>query len=95
MRQQAAMARRASLQAAAPQPISPPAEDASVYATPHGKGAAVKGFDGYMTPPITPDGTHFDNGTGREYDALPPRCPATPTPQAHSKARYSMTMDYQ
>ncbi|SPO02167.1 related to to G1/S-specific cyclin [Cephalotrichum gorgonifer] len=95
MTQQAAIARRAGPQTA-PQPISPPQENAGVYSTPHGKGgAAVKGFDGYMTPPITPDGTCFDdNGAGREY-GVPARCPTTPTPMGHSQARYTMTMEYQ
>lgn len=96
MRQQAAVTRRAGPQAVA-QPVSPPSEDPAVFATPHGKsGAAVKGFDGYMTPPITPDGTCFDNnGMGREY-AVPPRCPTTPTPQGHSQGRqYTMAGEYQ
>lgn len=95
MRQQAAITRRAGPQAVA-QAVSPPSEDAAVFATPHGKsGAAVKGFDGYMTPPITPDGAHFDNsGVAREY-AIPPRCPTTPTPQSHTQGRYTMAMEYQ
>ncbi|PKS12733.1 hypothetical protein jhhlp_000941 [Lomentospora prolificans] len=93
MRQQAAVTRRSGPQPG-PQSVSPVAEESNVYATPHGKGAAVKGFDGYMTPPITPEGACFDNGMGREY-AMPPRCPATPTPQGHMQARHPMTMDYQ
>jgi hypothetical protein len=95
MRQQAAITRRTASQASLqPSPAQP--EDANLLATPHGKGgSAVKGFDGYMTPPITPDGTYFDNnGTGREY-VLPPRCPATPTPPSHPPARYPVAMDFQ
>lgn len=85
MKQQAAVARRTGPQAIG-QPLSPPSEEAAVYATPHAKGgAAVKGFDGYMTPPITPDGTCFD-GAGREY-AVGARCPTTPTPDAHAHAQ--------
>ncbi len=36
--------------------------------------------DGYMTPPITPDGTCFQNGSGMQEYQVPPRCPVTPTP---------------
>ncbi|MBE3046788.1 hypothetical protein IMZ48_30525, partial [Candidatus Bathyarchaeota archaeon] len=95
MRQQANITRRAGPQSVA-QAASPPSEDASVFATPHGKGgSAVKGFDGYMTPPITPDGAHFDNnGAGRDY-AIAPRCPTTPTPPSQTQARYTMAMEYQ
>lgn len=93
MTQQAAITRRSGPQPGS-QSVSPVAEESSVYATPHGKGAAVKGFDGYMTPPITPDGACFDNGMGREY-AMSPRCPATPTRQGHVQVRHPMAMDYQ
>jgi hypothetical protein len=81
--QQAAIARRAA-------PPSPPSESslaskpADVYATPHkGLGSVPGVADGYMTPPITPDGACFGHNvpTRSPYPA-PPRCPVTPTPQA-------------
>ncbi|KAK3393747.1 cyclin-like protein [Podospora didyma] len=80
--QQAAIARRAA-------PPSPPCEPtlaskaANVYSTPHkGLGAVPGVADGYMTPPITPDGLGFNqnNGIMKDYQ-IPPRCPVTPTPQ--------------
>lgn len=40
--------------------------------------------NGYMTPPITPDGECFacpDGNDIKGYHQLPPRCPVTPTPQ--------------
>lgn len=78
MEEQAAMARRAA------QPPTPAVEIASkpadIYSTPvKGHGAAV-GFEGYLTPPITPDGPHFQ----AQKDAYPaPRCPVTPVHQSH------------
>ncbi|KAL2165322.1 hypothetical protein VTH06DRAFT_619 [Thermothelomyces fergusii] len=82
--QQAAIARRGV-------PPSPPAEHSSsnketdVYSTPHkGLGAVPGVADGYMTPPITPDGTGF--GQGKDYQ-VPPRCPVTPTPQPNQQGQ--------
>lgn len=83
MAQQAAMARRSAV------PPSPPAEvaakPANIYSTPQkGHGAAV-GFDGYLTPPITPDGVNFNGTQQKDAYSLPPRCPVTPTQhQNHS-----------
>lgn len=56
---------------------------ADVYSTPHkGMGAVAGVADGYMTPPITPDGAYFAaNGKDNNYQGVPPRCPVTPTPQ--------------
>jgi hypothetical protein len=80
--QQAAISRR--------DPPTPPSEPAmasksnNVYSTPHkGMGSVPGAADGYMTPPITPDGACFgqNNGIAKEYHQLPPRCPVTPTPQ--------------
>ncbi|KAL2154968.1 hypothetical protein VTH82DRAFT_3644 [Thermothelomyces myriococcoides] len=87
--QQAAIARRGV-------PPSPPAEHSSnkesdVYSTPHkGLGAVPGVADGYMTPPITPDGTGFgqNNAVAKAYQ-LPPRCPVTPTPQPNQGQSYS------
>jgi len=72
------------------EPPTPPCEPtmsskaANVYGTPHkGLGSVPGAADGYMTPPITPDGACFGQGNGmiKEYHQLPPRCPVTPTPQ--------------
>ncbi|CAK7268429.1 hypothetical protein SEPCBS57363_003089 [Sporothrix epigloea] len=65
---------------------SPPCESvagaADVYSTPHkGMGAVPGVADGYMTPPITPDGTSYGSTVKDLYQTLPPRCPVTPTPQ--------------
>ncbi|KAJ9133018.1 G1/S-specific cyclin CLN1 [Pleurostoma richardsiae] len=72
-------------------PPSPPCEpalapkEANIYSTPQKGHGAVPGVaDGYLTPPITPDGAYF-NGPTKEYQ-LPPRCPVTPTPQGHAAA---------
>jgi hypothetical protein len=87
--QQAAIARRGA-------PASPPAEPtlsskaADIYSTPHkGLGAVPGVADGYMTPPITPDGTCFGQGNAmmKDYQA-PPRCPVTPTPQSGHASSY-------
>ncbi|KAH8682509.1 cyclin-like protein [Xylariales sp. PMI_506] len=78
--QQAAISRRAG-------PPSPPAEStlspkaADIYSTPSkGHGAVMGAADGYMTPPITPDGICF--GVADPMNRyVPPRCPVTPSPQ--------------
>jgi hypothetical protein len=44
-------------------------------------------INGYLTPPITPDGEYFVNG--QQYAKgfpQPPRCPVTPTPQMNHHA---------
>ncbi|KAK1990201.1 cyclin domain-containing protein [Colletotrichum falcatum] len=70
-------------------PPSPPSESSSkhanIYSTPH-KGHAVQGIvEGYMTPPITPDGAAYGTVSKDAYP-LPPRCPVTPTPQPNTAA---------
>ncbi len=76
-------------------PPSPPAElsaskHADVYSTPQkGMGAMPGVADGYMTPPITPDGACFGaDGSNKDIYQVPPRCPVTPTPhhQPHNVA---------
>ncbi|KAL1898571.1 hypothetical protein Sste5346_003475 [Sporothrix stenoceras] len=84
---------------------SPPCESAAaagaadVYSTPQkGMGAVPGVADGYMTPPITPDGACFGgNGpAGKEmYQAMPPRCPVTPTPQPNHAAPASYMQQQQ
>lgn len=88
MAEQAAIARRGI------QPPSPPSDAAtkhSVYSTPQKGHGATMGFDGYLTPPITPDGNAFVNNNhhqnmAKETFTVPPRCPVTPTPQSHTSA---------
>ncbi|KAL6887677.1 cyclin-like protein [Trichoderma longibrachiatum] len=84
MAEQAAMAR---LQA---NPQSPPAEPPSrhsdIYSTPQKGHGAATGFDGYLTPPITPDNAYGNTAKVDPYHQLPPRCPVTPTPQSHSSS---------
>ncbi|RYC64792.1 hypothetical protein CHU98_g1410 [Xylaria longipes] len=56
--------------------------------SPKGSGAAPGPADGYITPPITPDGLCFAAADPlNKY--VPPRCPVTPTPQVPSVAGYS------
>lgn len=90
MAQQAALARRNA------QPPTPPVEtakQANVYSTPQkGQGAAM-GFEGYLTPPITPDGAAFVGGSQDSYP-LPSRCPATPSPHQGNPAAYSQHVQH-
>lgn len=90
MAEQAAIARR-NAQPPSP-PIEPAAKHGNIYSTPQKGHGANMGFDGYLTPPITPDGTNFVNTNNNHhnqnmakdtYGAMPPRCPVTPTPQNH------------
>ncbi|KAI1401418.1 cyclin [Hypoxylon fuscum] len=86
--QQAAIARRAQ------GPPSPPAEPAlsqhaNIYSTPQkGHGAVMGVADGYLTPPITPDGVDFGVTVDPMNKYVPPRCPVTPTPQPPSMVGY-------
>lgn len=80
MAQQAALARRNA------EPPSPPSESAKqnhLLATPQKGHGSSMGFDGYLTPPITPDG---HNVPVSKDSYISSRRPATPTPQ---NAQYS------
>lgn len=87
LRAQALLAQRQSqAQQQVQQPPSPMETTSSkqldVYSTPQkGHGAMQGAATGYMTPPITPDGACFADPMMKAYNA-PPRCPATPSPQA-------------
>jgi hypothetical protein len=87
LREQEEMNRRAS-------PPTPPAEVPMHKPTPemfpgtpqkpYGNGNIV---NGYMTPPITPEGEYFGAANGNEikgYHHQVPRCPVTPTPQINN-----------
>jgi hypothetical protein len=89
MAQQAALARRNA------NPPSPPIEPASkhldVCSTPQKGHGATMGFDGYLTPPITPDGQSYMNAPGVSYPG-PVQCPSTPTPH-QNQAVYAQQQD--
>ncbi|KAF4507506.1 hypothetical protein G6O67_003997 [Ophiocordyceps sinensis] len=77
-------------------PPSPPAEIASkhgdIYSTPQKGPMVPSNFDGYLTPPITPDSACFAGNMQagnmpRDGYSLPPQCPVTPTPQQQHHAR--------
>jgi Cyclin, N-terminal domain/Cyclin, C-terminal domain len=94
--QQAAIARREI------GPPSPPAEPSmstpnSLYKTPQKTYGTVMGVaDGYLTPPITPDGACFGSNVPKDSYPLPPRCPVTPTPQQNGySAHAQMVHGYQ
>ncbi|KAK9420420.1 putative Cyclin N-terminal domain-containing protein [Seiridium unicorne] len=82
---QAAISRRA-------EPPTPPTEhilsskSGNIYSTPQkGHGAVMGVAEGYLTPPITPDGVHFGvSDPMNKY--VPPRCPVTPTPPTQATA---------
>ncbi|KAF9766522.1 hypothetical protein IL306_001055, partial [Fusarium sp. DS 682] len=84
MAEQAAIARRVANPAT---PLSEPINKhtSNIYSTPQ-KGHSAMGFDGYLTPPITPDGNSLmgNHNMAKESYGLPPRCPVTPTPPHHA-----------
>lgn len=90
MAEQAAMARRAA------NPPSPPADTmpkhSSIYSTPQ-KTHVTMSFDGYLTPPITPDGASFGNHAAKDSYPLPPRCPVTPTPHQNQATAYGQSVN--
>ncbi|KAI1823209.1 cyclin [Xylaria intraflava] len=81
-------------------PPSPPAEStvsshSAVYDTPQkGYGAGPSAIDGYMTPPITPDGMCYAT-TDPTNKYVPPRCPVTPTPQVPGQVAYAQRQQSQ
>ncbi|XWW99749.1 hypothetical protein V2A60_007761 [Cordyceps javanica] len=89
MAEQAALARRVA------DPPTPPMEMSTkpshIYSTPQKGHGGAPCYQGYLTPPITPDGVHFGNGQVQKevYTSLPPRCPVTPTPHHNQGAMYS------
>jgi hypothetical protein len=77
MAEQAAMARRAAYPASPPADMMP--KHSSIYST-RQKTHATMGFNGYLTPPITPDGSSFGNPAVKKSCSLPPLYTPTPTP---------------
>lgn len=92
------MAHQANVARAQAGPASPPSEpakQADIYSTPQKGHGAIQGIaDGYMTPPITPDGTYFNNAQKDSYP-VPPRCPVTPTPRPHHVGYQPQQMHHQ
>lgn len=88
MAEQAAMSRRA---ANPPTPTDTTSKPADIYSTPQKGHGATMGFEGYLTPPITPDGACFGNNAQKETysQPQPPRCPVTPTPHQSHAAVFS------
>lgn len=84
MAQQAAIARR-NAQPLPPSPAVEAVKQASIYSTPQKGHGAAQGLDGYLTPPITPDGASFIGGSHDSYP-LPAQCPTTPTPHQNTSA---------
>jgi hypothetical protein len=94
---QAAIARRGS-------PPTPPCESTTaqkpvsncshVYSTPQKGSNALNLVNGYLTPPITPEGEYFMAGNDiKGYHATAPRCPVTPTPTSNNP--YPQQQQYQ
>ena len=96
--QQAAIARRAEAPPSPPSESTPTNKSTNVYGTPQkdGLGAMPGVADGYMTPPITPDGACFgqNNSLIKDYQ-VPPRCPVTPTPQSAHASAYQQQQQQQ
>ncbi|KAK2601666.1 hypothetical protein QQS21_004817 [Conoideocrella luteorostrata] len=85
MAEQAAMAARNANPSSSPTEV--PSKQGDIYSTPQKGHGAMMGFEGYLTPPITPDGACFGTGNhnvAKEAYPMPPRCPVTPTPQHHA-----------
>ncbi|KAF7547061.1 hypothetical protein G7Z17_g7970 [Cylindrodendrum hubeiense] len=88
MAEQAAIARRTANPPSPP--VEPAAKHSNIYSTPQKGHGATMGFDGYLTPPITPDGNGLvGHNMVKDSYTLPPRCPVTPTPQQHHSSLYS------
>jgi len=82
---QAAISRRAS-------PPTPPSEPVQkvqhhdIYSTPQKPYGNM--VNGYLTPPITPEGEYFVSGNEIKGFQRVPRCPVTPTPTNHNPYSY-------
>jgi hypothetical protein len=95
LRQQEAISRRAT-------PPTPPSDVAAMQKTgPTPEmfpGTPQKPYgnmvNGYMTPPITPEGEYFVNGSEAKGYHQAPRCPVTPTP-THNNPYVQQQPQYQ
>jgi len=85
------MARQAALQRRNAEPPTPPAEPAKhdLLSTPQKGHGVAAGFDGYLTPPITPDGHQFNNqGVSSSYPLTSQRYPVTPSQSRQEQYSY-------
>ncbi|PFH56354.1 hypothetical protein XA68_16689 [Ophiocordyceps unilateralis] len=89
----AAAAMASAAQRIANPPTPPVEKHADIYSTPHKAHVGPAAFDGYLTPPITPDGACFGNAMPADSYPLPSRCPMTPTP--HGYAPHRQAVSYQ
>ncbi|KAG6007972.1 hypothetical protein E4U21_005206 [Claviceps maximensis] len=91
------MAEQAAMATHAANPPLPAVEitskQADMCSTPQKGHGSMVGFEGYLTPPITPDGSCFgnagDHNAAEELYTIAPRCPVTPTPQNHQHSHTS------
>jgi len=96
LRHQEAMNRRAS-------PPTPPCEITQKPVHPQTQelypGTPQKPYgnmvNGYMTPPITPEGEYFMNGQENKVYHQAPRCPVTPTPTGNNPYVHQQQQYYQ
>jgi len=87
LRQQEAIARRASPPTPPCEPVMfKPIQNPDMYPGTPQKQPYGNMVNGYMTPPITPEGEYFVNGNGSELKGYhqAPRCPVTPTPSGNN-----------
>jgi len=63
--------------------MSKPAQVSAFPGTPQ-KSYGSNMVNGYMTPPITPDGEYFMAGNDMKGYQGAPRCPVTPTPTSNN-----------
>ncbi|TAQ90788.1 hypothetical protein B7494_g845 [Chlorociboria aeruginascens] len=66
------------------QPIQKPISHPDIYSTPHKGQYGGNMVNGYLTPPITPEGDYFVNGNDIKGYQQVPRCPVTPTPSQNN-----------
>ncbi|KAJ3454255.1 hypothetical protein MRS44_018149 [Fusarium solani] len=79
------MAEQADLARRAANPTTPHTNN--IYSTSQEGHSATMGFDGYPTPPITPDCFSLrgnSHNMAKDCYGLPPWCPVTPTPHYHA-----------
>lgn len=85
------MARQLALQRRNAEPPTPPAEPAKhdLLSTPQKGHGATAGFDGYLTPPITPDSHQFHNpAVSSSYALASQRYPVTPSQNRQEQYTY-------
>lgn len=85
------MAKQAAMAQSHAEPPTPPSEvprQVDVCSTPQKGHGSSMGFDGYLTPPITPDGHQFANAPAAGY-SVQQQYPSTPTPHHYPTTQYA------